>query len=273
MGLRTVASLLALLVAMPAAGEDPLAVLRAFCQADGDGARMRAATWPAIEPLVGWGLEPAWDHLYLIGGYEIGTPEARDGLVEVKVDYHAARLVRSRGAGGEARVESRRYTLEPIGDGGWRLRGPPPPPFVFESQADVDALVALLAPQGSPYTSNSAFVWHLLRDAGFTLPYSDVIDLPTAYGLRPERSANVGDLAVYYGAGTPYHVGMVESDEGIVSATLNGGLRRTPFGAFAGEIRYLRPVSDADLAATPAATAAPTRSPAGGNTPPAAELR
>ncbi len=55
---------------------------------------------------------------------------------------------------------------------------------------------------------------------------------------------------------------MVDSDDSVVSATLNGGLRRTPFGAFAGEIRYLRPVSDADLPPTPTpdATGTPTRS-------------
>lgn len=232
-------------------------MLRAFCQADGNGARLRASGWSAVEPLVGWGLEPAWDHLSLIAGFEMGTPERRDGVVVVKVDYNVVRVVRSSGARAEARMESRRYTLEPLDDGGWRLRGPPPPPYVFESQADAEAMVALLAPEGSPYTSNSAFVWQQLREAGFTLPYADVIDLPTAFGLRPERSANIGDLALFYNAGVPYHVGLVESDEGVVSATLNGGLRRTPFGAFAGEIRYLRPVSDADTAATPSSTGSP----------------
>lgn len=253
--LRCLVSLLALLAAAPAGGADPLAVLRAFCQADGNGARIRAAAWSSIAPLVAWRLEPAWDHLHLIAGYEMGTPEQRDGAVEVKVDYTVVRTVRSDGARPDARVESRRYILEPIGDGGWQLRGPPPPPFVFESQADAAALVALLAPDDSPYLSNSAFVWQQLRDAGFDLPYADVLELPAAYGLRPERSANLGDLALYYDGGVPYHVGLIESDEGIVSAILNGGLRRTPFGAFAGEIRYLRPVSDADGSAAPSPTA------------------
>jgi hypothetical protein len=71
---------------------------------------------------------------------------------------------------------------------------------VFASQADPDALVALLSPDDSTYQSNSSFVWHLLRDAGFDLPYADTIDLPTAYGLRLERTANIGDLALYYRA-------------------------------------------------------------------------
>ena len=242
----------------PAGAGDPLAVLRAFCQADGNGARMRATTWPAIAPLVAWDLEPAWDHLYLINGYEIGTPASRDGQIIVEVKYSIAQTVHSSGARADARVESQRYTLEPDDAGGWRLRGPPPPPYVFASQADPEALAALLAPDDSTYQSNSAFVWHLLRDAGFDLPYSDTAALPTAFGLRAERSANVGDLALYYADGVPYHVAMVDSDDGIVSATLNGGLRRTPFGAFAGEIRYLRPVSEADLPPTPTPAATPT---------------
>ena len=54
--------------AAPAAGGDPLDVLRTFCQADGNGVRLRASTWPAVAPLVAWGLEPAWDQLYLIHG-------------------------------------------------------------------------------------------------------------------------------------------------------------------------------------------------------------
>jgi hypothetical protein len=252
------AALLALGVP-PARAVDPLAVLRSFCQADGNGARMRAATWPAVAPLVAWSLEPAWDHLYLIHGYEIGTPAVQDDRIVVEVKYTLARTVRSSGARPDARVESRRLALEPDESGGWRLSGPPPPPHVFASQADPDTLVALLAPEGSPYQSNSAFVWHLLRDAGFELPYADTAALPTAFGLRAERSANVGDLVLYYADGIPYHVAMVDADDTVVSATLNGGLRRTPFGAFAGEIRYLRPVSEADLPPTPAPAATPAR--------------
>ena len=233
-------------------------MLRAFCQADGNGARLRPATWPTIAPLVAWGLEPAWDHVYLIHGYEIGTPSSQDGAITVEVKYTLAQVVRPSGARADTRVESRRYTLEPDGGSGWRLRGPPPPPHVFASQADPDALAALLAPDDSTYESNSALVWHLLRDAGFELPYADTAELPTAFGLRAERSANVGDLALYYADGVPYHVAMVDGDDGVVSATLNGGLRRTPFGAFAGEIRYLRPVSEADLPPTPTPAATPT---------------
>ena len=68
---------------------------------------------------------------------------------------------------------------------------------------------------------------------------------PSAPDFSTERTAEIGDLALYYDGDRPYHVGVVESDETVVSATLNGGIRRTPFGAFAGEIRYRRPVAAA----------------------------
>ena len=55
---------------------------------------------------------------------------------------------------------------------------------------------------------------------------------------------------------------MVESDDRVVSTTVNGGLRRTPFGAFAGEIRYLRPGAAPPDTPTPAATSTPAASPA-----------
>jgi hypothetical protein len=252
--MATLAALAAVaLIALPhrAGAVDPVAVLSAFCQADGNGARLRASTWPAVAPLVAWSLEPAWDHLYLIHGYEIGTPTNDDANIVFDVQYNLAQTIRSSGVRAEARIETRRYTLEPDGERGWRLRGPPPPPYIFASQADAEALAALLSPESDSYESDSAFVWHLLRDAGFDLPYADTLDLPNAFGLRAERTGNIGDLAVYYANGAPYHVAVVESDDGIVSATLNGGLRRAPFGAFAGEIRYLRPVSDADLDPTP----------------------
>ncbi len=244
-------------LAPAARAADPLATVRAFAQADARGARLSAHSWRAVAPLVRWGLEPAWDRIHLIHGYEIGTPHRLDGQVEVEVQYHVAREVRGSGVQAVSRTDTRRYRLEPDGTGGWLLRGPPPPPYVFDSEVDVDTLAALLDPDEPRYMSNSAFVWQLLRDADWEVDYAAVDALPTAPDYRAERTANIGDLALYHDAdGVPYHVGMVDSDETIVSATLNGGLRRTPFGAFAGEIRYLRPLA---AAPTPEPTPSPTR--------------
>ncbi len=255
--------LLALLAlrAGPAAAADPLAIMRAYCQADGRGDRLAASTWSAVAPLVAWNLEPAWDRLHLIRGLEIGTPQRRDDVVDIDVKYTLFADVSADGVRRADRIESRRYVLEPSGERGWRLRGPPPPPYIFETQADAAALAALLSPDDPAYLSNSAFVWNLLHDAGWEIAHSNTADLPSAAGYTSERTANVGDLVLYYVDGTPYHVGMVESDDAVVSSTLNGGIRRTPFGAFAGEIRYLRP------AAGP--PSAPTASGAADATPPA----
>jgi hypothetical protein len=251
-------ALLALLLGAAApASADPLRVARAFCQADGRGARLGAGSWTTIAPLVAWSLDPAWDHLRLISGYQLGDPRPRGELTEVEVQYSVVADVTADGVVYEPRVETRTLTLEQTDDGSWRLRGPPPPPYIFASEADADALAALLEPSNGQYLSNSAFVWSLLRDAGWELPHRNVEQLPDTPWYGAQRTANVGDLAVYYDRGTPYHVAMVESDDRVVSATLNGGLRRTPFGAFAGEVRYFRPGAAAAATVTPASTTSP----------------
>jgi hypothetical protein len=241
--LRLTLPLIALLTTVSAAAHavDPLNTMRAFCQADGRGARVDPRTWPRIADLVTWSLEPAWDHLYLIRGFELGTPQLRDGGVDVEVQYTITAEAQSSVVAEAERVERRTYRLVRGDDGLWRIRAPAPPPYLFASSADASALAALLDPAGSTYVSNSAFAWRMLRDAGWAIDYAATPTLATAPGFTPARTAQAGDLALYYDGDQPYHVGIVESEDTIVSATLNGGIRRTPFGAFAGEIRYRRP--------------------------------
>lgn len=257
--LAPLAALLTVALASGAAAVDPLNTVRAFCQADGRGDRIDPRRWAAVADLVAWPLEPAWDHLYLIRGFELGTPQLREGGLDVAVQYTITAEVRSSVVTKEERVETRLLQLVRDDDGQWRIRAPAPPPFVFATEADEDALAALLAPEGSPYLSDSAFVWRMLRSAGWTMPYADTTALATAPDFTSERSAEVGDLAVYYDGDQPYHVAIVESEESIVSSTLNGGIRRTPFGAFAGEIRYRRPVASVVATPTPPPTAVPQR--------------
>lgn len=240
----------------PAGATDPLDTARAFAQADGRGARLSAATWSRIAPLVDWGLEPAWDELRLISGFELGSPRNHDGVVDVDVQYSVVAEVDAHGMRRGARTETRTLTLEPAGGGVWRLRAPAPPPYIFESDADGAALGELLDPANQRYVSNSGLVWSLLRDAGWDRPHANTRQLPDTPGFSAQRTANIGDLALYYDRGVPYHVGIVDSDDSIVSSTLNGGVRRTPFGAFAGEIHYLRPV-DSDETGAPRTPAAP----------------
>ncbi len=222
---------------------DPLNIMRAFCQADGRGDRLDPRTWPRIAGLIGWSLEPAWDHVFLIRGFELGTPQRRDGAVEIEVRYTVLSNVRSNVVEDAPRVETHVYRLAPIESGGWTIQPPAPPPYIFENMADAPVLAGLLDPGSGDYVSDSAFVWRMLRDAGWPLDYADVATLASSDAFTTERTAQVGDVAIYYDRDQPYHVGIVESDEAMVSATLNGGIRRTPFGAFAGEVRYRRPIA------------------------------
>lgn len=241
----------------PARAVDPLKTMRAFCQADGNGARIDPYSWSSVADLVTWGLEPAWDHLYLIRGFELGTPEWRDGSLAVDVQYTITGEVRSSVVTNAVRVETRTYRLERGDDGKWRIRAPAPPPYLFESEVDPDALATLFDPNDPNYLSASAFVWRMLRDSGWTMPYADTAGLGTSTDFTSERSAEIGDLALYYDGEQSYQVGIVDSEDTIVCSTLNGGIRRVPFAAFAGEIRYRRPI--AALIATPTPEPKPTK--------------
>jgi hypothetical protein len=84
----------------------------------------------------------------------------------------------------------------------------------------------------------------------------------TFYG--PVGVPQAGDLVVYLRDGTPYHVGIVEGEDQIVSSTLNAGIVRTGTDAFAGEVKYLRLVSPesspaSDLAVDPPPAPAGTK--------------
>lgn len=250
-----IAVLLITLWVSPARAADPLNTMRAFCQADGRGERIDGHSRAVVADLVTWPLEPAWDHVFLIRGFELGTPRVTEGGLDVDVQYTVTKDVRNSVVSEEERVEVRTFRLVQGEDGVWRIRAPAQPPYVFASDADDTALAALLVPEGSRYLSNSAFVWQMLRAAGWTMPYADTAGLATAPDFTDVRSAEIGDVVFYYDGDRPYHVGLVESEDTVVSATLNGGIRRTPFGAFAGEIRYRRPVP------VPVATAAPEPTP------------
>jgi hypothetical protein len=255
------ALLLALFVTAPAAAADPMNIVRLFVQGDGHGDRLDPLRWQNIAPLVAWPLEPAWDHLFLIRGVEVGTPQRKDGAVEVEVKYTVTAEIRSSGIAPVERVDVHTYRLDLDEDANWRIRAPALPPHVYDSKADGEALVALLSPDESPYVSNSAFVWRMLRSAGWLIAYATTEDLAISADYTTARTAEVGDLVLYFDGERPYHVGIAESEDTVVSATLNGGIRRTPYGAFAGEIRYRRPIAAVMETATPDPNATPTPKP------------
>ena len=151
----------------PGLAADPLNTVRAFCRADGDGARLRPRTWSSIAPLVAWHLEPAWDRVRLIDAYELTSPTISEEGVEVEVQYAVIAEIRAGSVRKEPRIETETYYLSlDDSDNSWRILGPPPVPYVFDSYADADALAALLDPHEPAYVSASALVWELLQGGG-----------------------------------------------------------------------------------------------------------
>jgi hypothetical protein len=220
---------------------DPLQVVRNFCRADALGDRLDPHKHAALAALVSWPLDPAWDHISLIKGYQISTPRQEENAVTVDVTYTLAAEVRAGRVLHDERLEVHAFRLSPDeSTGTLRILGPPPCPHVFDSLFDANDLAADLDPQNGRFMSNSAFVWAMLVDAGWTLPYLDTVDLARAPLFSRFEEAATGDLAFYYDGDDPYHVGFVTAPGVMVSATLNGGIRRTPLDTFAGEMRFMR---------------------------------
>lgn len=241
--LRCLFTLIALAIggASEARGVDPAVVVRAFCTADGAGHRLSPHMWQReIAPLVAWSLEPAWDRLTVIGGYEITSRRGADGRNEAEVKYTVIADITPGVVVRKRRDEIVTVEVVPSGDGGWRLAGAPPVPHVFDHVADADALAELLEP-GSAYESSTAFAWTLLREAGWDIPYTPSSEIPESAHFEEVGTGAPGDLVVYFAHGTPYQVGVMQSQEIVLSTSLNGGRRAAPFAAFAGAIRYWRP--------------------------------
>ena len=242
----------------PALGADPLEPVRAFCQADGRGDRLLARSWPSVAPLVSWALEPAWDRVTLIAGYEMAPARMEGEEVLVEVTYTVSAEV---SPGDVARAERReqrtfRLALDDT-ETHWLILGPPPRPHVFESQVDADAMAASLDPRQDGFLSASAFIWRLLNDVDSTVPYLPTTQLATGGPFVSVSAPEPGDLVVYYDADEPYHVGVIEEEDVVVSATLNAGIRRAPLAAFAGTPRYRRVAAVNETPAAPATRVTP----------------
>jgi len=232
---------LAIVGASEARGVDPAVVVRAFCTADGAGHRLSPHMWQReIAPLVAWSLEPAWDRLTVIGGYEITSRRGADGRYEAEIKYAVIADITPGIVVRKRREEVVTVEVVPSGDGGWRLSGVPPVPHVFDHVADADALAELLEP-GSGYESSTAFAWVLLREAGWNIPYTPSAEIPKSDHFEEVGTGAPGDLVVYSAQGTPYQVGLMQSQEIVLSTSLNGGRQAAPFAAFSGTISYWRP--------------------------------
>jgi hypothetical protein len=241
-------------------------VVRRFCEADGHGARAHPRRWSAVAPLVSWSLEPAWDHLWLISGFQVMSPRPARAFtepgneghrllqVEVDVQYSVVAAVSAAGVVESERVETATFLLAGDDHAGWLIDGPPPPPHVFASQVDLPAMMSSLQPDSEQYLSSSAFVWRMLDEAGWALPYRPVTRMQDPGLFAVVGAPRVGDIALFLSGGAPYHVGMVVGENQVASATMNAGLMRTSPDVFAGTVVYLRPLEPPPVKPSPEAT-------------------
>jgi hypothetical protein len=258
--MRIISLLVLLLVGAPSARAlSPMNTVRAFCSADGRGERLLVRTWPNLAALIQWRLEPAWDRVVLIEGYEVGEARYDDeGSAVVNVTYHVGAEVEGGRVTRAAREERRVFRL--IADEtrtAWLIAGPPPAPHVFLSQVEAGEMAASLHADTGTFLSSAVFVQRFLEGAGWELSSFSVSGAPALTELSDVTTPAVGDLVLYYDGDVPYHVGVLESEDVVVSATLNGGIRRAPLDAFAGKVRYRRPRASA-RALTPTPIKAPT---------------
>jgi len=245
----------ALLLALPASAADPLGTIRSFCRVDGAGVRLSPASWREVAAIVDWQLEPAWDHIKVIYGYEITTPRRDGDTITAEITYYIAADVRAGTVSTHRRTETETLILVPYGDRQWRIHSPPPLPHVFDYVVDMAALADLMKPESKSYQSASALAWSHLNDQGWDLPYESTEAIPTSTYFEEVATAEPGDLAVYFTGATAYHVGVVENDDTVRSATLNAGPVEAPFAAFNGAIRYWRPKPGPDGESTETETA------------------
>lgn len=232
-----------LLAAGPSAAAElgPQSVVRQFCQADGNGQRITLPGWAALAPLLRWPYEPAWDTIILITGYNVRGPQPADehGLT-VEVRYDVIGHISPLGFNPEPQLESITYRVQPDEQGNWHILGPLPPPHLFANQVDIDAMRRSLSEGDATFLANSVFVWRMFQSAGWNVPYEVTTDLLSGDAYRAVDDAKPGDLVVYLRDGAPYHVGLLEAANQMVSSTLNAGIARTAVDAFPGEVRYLR---------------------------------
>ena len=218
----------------------PQGIVRQFCQSDALGERVTISSWPQIAPLVEWSLEPAWDHVMLIAGYTVDPPRSDGKVLAVDVYYSVVGTLSARGLSTESRVDHVTYRVHAPDEHGWRIIGPPPPPYIFGGRIDVAVMRRSLEQGAAGFLSNSAFVWQMFRRAGWKVGFERTLDMLSSGAYRSVEQPVVGDVVAYFREQSPYHVGILEADNRVVSSTLNAGVVRTPLDAFAGDVQYLR---------------------------------
>jgi len=230
----------------------PQNVVREFSRLDADGARLLGGRWRELAPLVAWPLEPAWDRVLLITGYQIGTTRPLEGgRLAVDVDYAVVGEASALGFEAVSYIDRVTFVLATTDEVQWYIVSPMVAPHVFGSRTPPDEIVASLAKAHRAFVSSSLFVNQLMRAAGWDVPYEPAADLLNGRYYAPTDDPQPGDLVVYTHDGVAYHAGILVKQGRVVSSTLNAAIVRTTVNAFLGQVHYLRLVE-------PVAVATPT---------------
>jgi hypothetical protein len=225
---------------VPAVESGPQGIVRQFCQADALGRRVSVPNWSEFARMVEWPFEPAWDSVLLITGYSVGSPRAAEGgALDVDVDYTVVGQVSALGLETSVHVETVTFRVH-APEQGWRIIGPPPPPHIFGTRVDIEALHRSFTYGALNFLPNSVFIWQMFRSAGWNVPFERTADLLAGATYRLVEKPQVGDVVVYERDGVAYHAGVLEAENQVASSTLNAGIVRTAVDAFGGDVRYLR---------------------------------
>jgi hypothetical protein len=226
---------------LSAADQGPQNVVRQFCRLDANGARLVAGRWREVASLVAWPLDPAWDHVVFITGYQIGTTRALDdGQLAVDVDYGVVGEATAFGFEAASHTDRVTFVLDTPDEVHWRIISPMVAPRVFASLAPSDEIVATLKNSRGAFVSSSLFINQLMHAAGWNVPYERAADLLSGKNYAATDDPQPGDVVVYVQDGVAYHAGILGQQRRVVSSTLNGGIVRTTLNVFLGEVHYLR---------------------------------
>lgn len=105
--------------------------VKAFCDLDGEGARLTSATWSQVLPYIAWTEEAGWDRTVVIAGYRIGSIINRsENLSMVTVEYEVAGNL-SQDYLPAKKNETVVFTVQKTSEG-WKIKSPDfMPPHVF----------------------------------------------------------------------------------------------------------------------------------------------
>ncbi|MCM2357751.1 MAG: hypothetical protein NDI77_06355 [Geobacteraceae bacterium] len=115
--------------------EIPAEIVKRYCSADLNGARLSSNAYNAVRPLVYWNDEPGWDHSFVISGFDvIKSKKTTNGEVIVEVTYNVIAILNGDELLTYNFVELVDFVLAKKGKE-WRIVRPIVPPHVSATAA------------------------------------------------------------------------------------------------------------------------------------------